>query len=716
MSENKVSNGVSTEELILSNAAVRILEPMCVATERLLQPPSLWPTDVLFLWMDADGRRFIADLRALKNDSGKMLDTTESYPGVSHAASSFFLRVPERKSLNHKQQWDYRFRWRLAATDFTALVTHHCWPFAQIQFRPPGLNDDGSWQFPEDEEAKQKYRYLLARFLAQTDRARKIAAFKERREMPPKLDHWVSKDGMSLADYQEICVQLQQHYDSLAIFFDRGCGKTAIAIQAVCHDARLSRMAGSGMIRVLCVVPQQARKNWEVEFERFATVKGKVTVLRGGLIKRISALHRVVSSEDDLAFSVGIVGYDGARNTVDQLSRIPWDILIFDESHKFKSSSTKRWKSCIKLRDASKKVLIMTGTPIGNTPFDLWAQLEAMGQGLSGFETYQGFKTFHGQFRNSAQGHGIEKLVAIQNVPLLQERLARISFSMTKEEAGLKLPEKVYDFWEVTMTKQQAELYDRVANELRVEIEEQLADNPSSITVENVLVRLLRLAQITSGHVGFDPLVDEDTGEIKVARRTEQISWPNPKVEAVVQMLTDEERDPLGKTLIWCNFIPDIVAISKRLQELGIDHVTYYGGVSQDQREERERRFNWDPSCKVMVCNPQTAGEALNLVGYDWNNPDSPQEKTYTDHEIFFSCNWSALQRDQAEDRGHRRGMRAPNLRITDLIVPNTIDEEIRTRLRAKKDMARLVMDIREVLRAVFGDRNDDEEEEGEDE
>jgi hypothetical protein len=75
----------------------------------------------------------------------------------------------------------------------------------------------------------------------------------------------------------------------------------------------------------------------------------------------------------------------------------------------------------------------------------------------------------------------------------------------------------------------------------------------------------------------------------------------------------------------------------------------------------------------------------------------------YVDREIFFSCNWSYIIRDQGEARGHRRDARSPGVRITDLVVPDTIDEEIRERLRAKKEMAMSVQDLKGILTKLLG-------------
>ena len=65
------------------------------------------------------------------------------------------------------------------------------------------------------------------------------------------------------------------------------------------------------------------------------------------------------------------------------------------------------------------------------------------------------------------------------------------------------------------------------------------------------------------------------------------------------------------------------------------------------------------------------------------------------------SCNWSAVQRSQAEDRAHRRGTKR-SVRITDLMVLGTIDEEIRARVLTKRQSAMEIQDVRQILSNVL--------------
>jgi len=338
--------------------------------------------------------------------------------------------------------------------------------------------------------------------------------------------------------------------------------------------------------------------------------------------------------------------------------------------------------------------MVLTGTPIGNSLMDLWTQLEFLGHGFSGFSRFSAYRSFHGVWQDAGM-NGIARLAGVKNIPLVQERLSRITFSVTKEEAGLNLPSKVYDTHEVEMTKEQAVAYKAMAEYLATEIEDRMSGNVDPVTAQNILTQLLRLAQITSGHIVTDANIDPDTGLELRAKQVRRLGPVNPKVDAVEQLLTAEDRDPKGKTLIWCCFTEDIRTIGERLTKLGIGHGLYYGATPQGERDELVERFNGDDDLKVLVLNPQTAGEGLNLLGYNENSD------MYTDHEIFFSQNWSAILRGQAEDRAHRRGTRMP-VRITDLTVPGTIDEDIRARVKGKLLNAAEAVNIKDILISVL--------------
>ncbi len=680
-----------------------VIEPLSRATETQLEPmKQLSKSDFLLIDLDHEGTRFVAQLKCLVPYDDKKMpswakrrvlpdgrDMMDGFWDPSMSAQSFFKRLPERR-------FDHRSRkWTIAGTDYNSILIASCWP-----------QDKVVWL---SEAARNMHEFLLARFASQMNLAQAAAEFKVNKIVPRwNIDRdgvWRERADLPLSPYQRAATELCIDSEAYALFMDMGTGKTPIVIQRICVEARKRRKKDKdeeGMMRVLVVCPPQVRLNWSREFARFATTPGKTIVVRGGQAKRVKQLTHGVTAEDDCEFGTVIISYDSLVSSIDHFCLVPWDLVVADESHWFKDPNTLRFGAMRKLREYSERRMILTGSPIGNTPMDLWSQLEFLGNGLSGFMNWKNFKQFFGRWEQSSRGQiGVERLIGMRNIPLLQERLTRISFAVTKKEAGLGLPDKVRDVHEVQMTKKQADIYDQVVRQLALEITDKMTGDVNQMTISNVLTQLLRLSQITSGHVVWDEVRHPFTGQVMREKRTEKINPldQNPKVEAIVGMLRDPERDPKSKTIVWCTWVPSIKVLSQRLTQLSIKHGAYYGATPQDKRQEYVDAFNGDPEFRVLVANPQTAGEGLNLIGYDVERPD--ESDTFCDHVVFFSNDWSAIKRRQAEDRAHRRGARMP-VRITDLVVPGTIDEDILDRLNAKQQMATIVADVSAILRSVL--------------
>ena len=600
------------------------------------------------------------------------------------AANNWQYKIPERRNIGFG-------KWKFAATDFTALVIRYSWPIEKVFFI--------------SEDAQVMYDVLLLRFLSQSRAALNTARYKIDRTVPEMPDDYVEHPELPLTGYQKVGFVNSLSNSDYALFMEQGTGKTPIVIAKVNLLGQRLRKTENKMYRVLVLCPKSIRMNWENEFVRFSTCAGKVTILRGTQVDRVRCLTDSIRSEDDCNWSATICSVDSVANSWKVLKKIPWDMVVLDESHSIKSPTTKRFKTLRQLENTESK-MILTGTPITNHVFDLWSQLEFLGHGLSGFSTFSNFRSFHGKFETqNIQGSRIQKLVGLKGLPLIQERLSRLSFLLNKSEADLGLPDKVYDMYEVSMTPTQKEWYVKLRDELCVQIETALADETKTLSIDHILTMLLHLAQITSGHVKWNPEEEEDENGNAAVGKVEQIPGGNPKVDAVLEMIKEqEETDPNCKTIVWATFIEDVRVLSETLAERGVNHVVYHPKGQKEYRAKdafaAAERFNNDKDCKVFIGNPASGGEGLNLIGYDKENAD--EYETFAGHEIFFSCNWSSVQRSQAEDRAHRRGTRN-NVRITDLMIPGTIDEEIRARVMAKRASAMAIQDIREILTNILG-------------
>lgn len=688
----------------LSLQAESVLEPLCKATAQHFAPPHLFPNDFLVVSLDEDMRRFIVQGAAYKEYNGALplgysMDDVERVNGnmmlkdkhgpSRMASESWMAMVPERKDMGFG-------KWRLGGTDFTALSIYHSWPAEKIIFK--------------SDAAKMLYLTLLARFQSQRINVIRAAKFDLEDILPELPDDFVDHPQYPMLRHQVVPFVNSLHQAGYAYLMEQGTCKTSTAIARVSLESarkRAGRIPGcpSTMYRVLVVSPNAVRQNWANEFKKFAVTPGKVAILDGEWESRVRRQLDGTSDDPECAWGACLIGYDTVEPTIDSLVRTPWDLVICDESHWVKNHQTNRWQALRELRKNGKvrQWMCLTGTPIANSVMDLWAQLELLGDGMSGFMTYKAFSAFHGKYVNVEQGQvgsPIEKLIGIKHIPLIQERLSRVSYRITKARAGLNLPDKVYDVVGVEMTDLQAKYYKALKNELAIEVKDMLEGEGSrKIRADHILTKLLRLAQITSGHLVLEEEISPE-GILIAEQKSIDIPGVNPKMEAFMDLLTCEGRDPNGKTIVWACFRHDIMAIKRRMDEAGIGALEYFGDTSARDRDIAVDRFNCDPSIKVFIGNPQTAGAGLNLLGYDPANPDGSD--TYCDHEVFYSQNWSSILRSQAEDRAHRKGTRV-NVRITDLVVPGSVDDDIRKEVTKKQQDAEAIQDIKDILRNVLG-------------
>jgi SNF2 family DNA or RNA helicase len=225
-----------------------------------------------------------------------------------------------------------------------------------------------------------------------------------------------------------------------------------------------------------------------------------------------------------------------------------------------------------------------------------------------------------------------------------------------------------------------------------------------SITAEHILTKLLRLAQITSGHVKYDEVWEN--GVLVRPASVTQISDKNPKVDAVLDIYAqDQADDSNGKMVIWAIFDEDIRILSEALAKQGINHVGYKPQVVKEFRKSgadlAEIEFNTNPDCKIFLGNPKSGGSALNLVGYNFRDAKC-SDTSYCNHVIFFSKSWSMIDRAQAQDRSAERRSSRCNVRVTDLEIVDSIDTVIRERVFGKMQMASVLQDIREILNQVL--------------
>jgi SNF2 family DNA or RNA helicase len=255
-------------------------------------------------------------------------------------------------------------------------------------------------------------------------------------------------------------------------------------------------------------------------------------------------------------------------------------------------------------------------------------------------------------------GRTIDIVVGYRELDKLHEMIQPLSTRLTKEQAGLNLPPKLYQRLVFDMVPEQRRIYDQLRKEYMVEL-----DNGVLITAELAMVRILRLQQVACGYL---PNPEDPEGE--------PISVPkgeNPRLAAFTDWLEDIGSQ---QVIVWGRFTRDVDLITRTLGPPRC--VRYDGQVSQ---REKERSLDLFMSGKRQICVAKAAsmGMGLTLVNSSLS--------------FYYSNTFSLLERLQSEDRQHRLGQH--NLvTYVDLIAANTVDEKILRSLRENFEMSQRVV------------------------
>lgn len=430
---------------------------------------------------------------------------------------------------------------------------------------------------------------------------------------------------------------------AFAFLMEMGTGKslTAVAVAA-------RRWERGEIKKLLIVAPTSVLPVWPKEFEA-CTIPYICAILEGSMEERIRTLKALNSIQGKLL--VAVINYEATWRIIDELLAWGPDMVIADESQRIKTPSAKQSKALHKLGKVAKYKLILTGTPVQNQPLDFFSQYKFLDEHIFGSSFYA--------FRNRYAimgGYGGHQVVGYQNLDELIKKAHSIAFRVTKEEA-LDLPDQIDQIQYCTLEPEAASIYNELKKQSYAEL------NNQEITVRNVLTRLLRLQQITGGFI----TTDDGT----------QHHISNAKLHLLKELISDIT-DAGKKVVIFARFIPEIKAVLRILEEMGLEYRHITGEVPNEQRGEQVRVFQGDPNCKVFVAQIQTAGLGITLHA--------------ADTAIFYSVDFNYANYSQARARIHRIGQKN-NCTYIHLIAKGTVDEHVLKALQHKEDVARMVVD-----------------------
>jgi SNF2 family DNA or RNA helicase len=429
--------------------------------------------------------------------------------------------------------------------------------------------------------------------------------------------------------------------NAFGYLFEMGCGKTLTSLATVGR-----RYLRGEVTQLLIVAPKSVVYVWPKEFDEYADFPVECKVLEGSTSQKVSILK---SFREKGKLRVAVINYESTWRMLDELISWKPDMIIADESQRIKSPSAEQSKAMHKLGKVAKYKLILSGTPVQNSPLDVFSQWKFLDERIFG-TSYYAFRARYAVLG----GYGNHQVVGYNNLDELIKKAHSISYRVTKEEA-LDLPETTDEYRYCELEPKARKIYEQIRRESYAELER------GEVIATNILTKLLRLQQITGGY-----LTSEDGATVQISKT---------KLEALFEIVEDVVMDSGKKIVIFARFLPEIDAIKALLD--GKAEYSYITGDVKD-RGEQVRRFQEDPNVKVFIAQIQTAGLGITLHA--------------ADTAVFYSLDFNLANYQQSRARIHRIGQRNACTYIH-LIAPGTVDEKIMKALAIKEDMAKRVVD-----------------------
>lgn len=423
--------------------------------------------------------------------------------------------------------------------------------------------------------------------------------------------------------------------DAAALFDEQGLGKSKQLIDAVTVQLAAGTLDGA-----LIICPNTVKSTWAREIEQHSTLP--YAVFGAGKQARRQAFG-------SLKAVFYVINYEAVPRefvSLRALLRFKQMALVLDESHRIKTPDAQITRAVHRLRSAAARRVIMTGTPVANKPEDLWSQLYFLDDGAS---LGSSFDEFRGRYCTPSGGY--------IHADELRERWVAIALRRLKQET-LDLPPKQVIPVSVVLGGRQAELYDSMRQDLYLWVRD-LTGNEILADAENILVRLLRLAQLASNPKLLDASYSETPAKV-----------------AVLDHLLEEvmRRSSAQKAIVWTSFVGNIPMLRARYPQYR--PVTFFGEMEAGEREAALAAFASHPEVRLFIGNPAAGREGLTL--------------TTANVAVYFDRTFNLVDYLQSQDRIHRISQTQP-CELYLLMAENTVDEFIEFALAQKHRLARYV-------------------------
>jgi len=441
--------------------------------------------------------------------------------------------------------------------------------------------------------------------------------------------------------HQEEALRLIEQHEGFLVAHEMGCGKTRTVLSYIERHAPQ---------HTLVICPKSVIPVWIDEI-----AKGQYPFicvpLIGSATAKIKAFFRHKGAQPRPVIT--LVNYDSARagDVATALLAREWDLVVLDEIHRIKDPRSLQSLFCSKLRTRAAKRIGLTGTPMPHSPLDIWAQYRFLDPDIFD-KQYGAFRWKYGvvEAKRFGGARPVPVVTGYRDLDDLHEHVYRIAHRVKTVDV-LKLTGTTHQVRYVEMPPTSRRIYREMMTHLIAEVDDGV------VSAANALVKILRLAQIASGHCRFDD---------------DPVSTPLDleKQDVLVEMLDEIGADE--PVAVFCRFHADLDSIIKAAERAGRPSAELSGRVNTVGSP-------WRPEPGTVAAIQYQAGS----VGIDL---------TATHHLVCWNQTQSFGNYEQCLCRVQRPGQAHPVV-ITHLITADSVDVLMRQVLIERRDLISCVLD-----------------------
>jgi hypothetical protein len=485
-----------------------------------------------------------------------------------------------------------------------------------------------------------------------------------------QVELYPPQEVMELYPHQHTTIDLLGQYNEFAVILDQGCGKSAPILKDW-----INRLEAGTVDDLVVIGPKGAYLNWtgtseepgeldkwvpkewlskiyiaswRQDYALFRQALNNLLYAKGPrfLNMNVEALNRPGKARDYLmTFTEGrrVIGVIDESTTCARIEAARTRWILFDLAPRF---------TCRR---------ILSGLVAPESPIDLFTQYHFLDWRIIGRSNIYAFKNRYAithkiDFRpkhmreQRPDKKPAEVILGFRNLDELNTKIMMRSYRVTKDV--LKLPPKIYQFWDVDLEPEQQRIY----NEMRDIATAKLLNNEWA-TASMKLDQLGKMQHILCGHVR------NEVGEVS--------DIPENRTAAVLEILEKHS----GKAIVWCPYPQSLRKIRDALQERFGDDSTvgFWGETKLEDRLIARARIQNDDACRFIVSN-----QSVGKFGNTW---------TRCDLVIYFANSFDNEDRQQSEDRAHRIGQ-TKSVTYIDLRARGTLDEKLIKVLRKKMSIS----------------------------